>query len=181
MQDRTNKVIQILIIEASENTQFLQELLISAMQGAATYAQKYKEMQDVVNLASKINNEIKSMENYYVAQVKGIEDKVTKAKKTWFDTANSQFFTRLNLQAELGIDSDSNYKKLKERLQIRIRTSVVTYLKEKAGASPMELEKVMNEWTLASAIKTNPSTARENLQSRIKASVVSYLETQKTI
>lgn len=153
LQDRTNKVIQILIIEASENTQFLQELLKSALQGAATYAQKYREMQDVVNRASKINNEVKTMENYYVAKVKGIEDEVTEAKKEWIDAANKKFLTILQWESGQEIDSNSNYHTLKDNLQTRIRASVVAYLKNQNTTSEADLLKEMNHWTLASVIQ----------------------------
>ena len=153
LQDRTNKVIQILIIEASKNTEFLQQLLKSALQGAATYTQKYKEMNEVVNRANKINDEIKTMENYYVAEVKRIEDEVTKAKREWINAANKQFVTILNWNLGQNIDPKSNYYALKDSLQTRIRESVVAYLKNKKTASEAELSREMGLWTLPSVIQ----------------------------
>jgi|SaaInlV_125m_DNA_1040241.scaffolds.fasta_scaffold27016_3 hypothetical protein len=156
LQERAKRVLNILIYNASmgytDNLSFSYDLLHVALQGASTYSQKFQEMQNVITLANKVDTQLRDMEDYYVSEVKEIDDKYQQKEKSMKDQLSRDFTTRAATEV-IGQDKvDTNYKNMKESFQNEIRDSVKKLLKQEFSKdNSKSVEEIMNAWTMPNA------------------------------
>ena len=158
LQERTTKVYDVLIFSAkmgySDNLEFSYDLLSTALQGANTYAQKFREMENVVRQANNIRSDLTDVENYYVGRVKDIQESYEKKKRGLVDTYNKQFLTQVAKEIEPGIVVNENYKQLKKHLEGKIRMSVDSFIEQEIKKDRTKsIKEIMAQWTLPNPVQ----------------------------